>query len=50
MRARGEEGGRLGLVGKCRGLREENRVLRRMVGWEDLGSEEEDEEGGSGGV
>ncbi|KAK4539621.1 hypothetical protein LTR36_010504 [Oleoguttula mirabilis] len=35
-------------VGRLRGLREENRVLRRMVGWEDLGAgdSEEDEEDG----
>ncbi|TKA26443.1 hypothetical protein B0A50_05279 [Salinomyces thailandicus] len=42
MKAREEE--RRPWLGKVRGLREENRVLRRMVGWEPAGDESEEEE------
>lgn len=44
VQSKGEEG----LVGRVRGLKEENRVLRRLVGWEEgadsSGDEEEEEE------
>lgn len=40
VQSRGEEG----LVGEIRGLKEENRVLRGLAGWEERADSSDDEE------
>ena len=35
-----------GLLGEVRGLKEENRVLRRVAGWEERADSSDEEEGG----
>ncbi|RMY75947.1 hypothetical protein D0863_02246 [Hortaea werneckii] len=48
MRARAEE--KRPWLGRIQGLKEENRVLRKMVGWEPLAEDSEDEEESGQGV
>lgn len=45
VQTRGEEG----MVAQVRGLKEENRVLRRLAGWEERGDSSEEEEEGEEG-
>lgn len=40
VQSQGEEG----LVAEVRGLKEENRVLRRLAGWEERGDSSDEEE------
>lgn len=48
MRARAEE--KRPWLGRIQGLKEENRVLRKMVGWEPPAEDSEDEEEGEQGA
>ena len=48
LRAREEEVGGKGRRARWGGLREENRVLRKIAGWEEVGDSDEEDEGGVG--